>query len=200
MLWTICVRDWWYFEQEWCVERWGNALVGTVLAFSHTPADVICLENQDMLRHLVWWVLQHEVGLDCSPQCCIPAPLQHPAASCVPHHKFSAVPTIYFCSASLQQFMRWGASTFVQGERKERTRCFQLSAGAGQCHHCMAQRRRAGEGPPGLVDAEHNTTLILYIIWDHNFSIGHCKQLEMLVYVICHYSGIRTSPNCVRVQ
>lgn len=46
--WTICIRDWWDFEQELCVERWSNALTGTLLAFSHMPADVICLENQDL--------------------------------------------------------------------------------------------------------------------------------------------------------
>lgn len=83
-------------------------------------------------------------------------------------------------SVLLHSSSSWGGcNTFVQGERKERTWCFQLPAGAGRCHCCVAQRRWAGEGPPGLLDAEHNTTLMLCIIRDHNFSIGHCKQLEM---------------------
>lgn len=52
--WTICVRGWWDFEQEWCVQRWANA---PLVAFSPMAADVVCLENPDVLRHLLWWVL-----------------------------------------------------------------------------------------------------------------------------------------------
>lgn len=46
--WTIRGRDQWDFEREWCVERWSNVLIETLLAFSHMPTDVICLGNQDL--------------------------------------------------------------------------------------------------------------------------------------------------------